>query len=174
MPRRNTLPPHAARVQRQDPVAYQRQPSPQACPCESRGGDPYTRGRASKDTAAHMTKTPAPRLCGHRCRRDKPGGHSEGPSTRSHPELGRENPQRRWYCRSSGGRVGRRQAPSLSPSFQHASDRRPHGAGMSPHLARHPPFDCPNRTVCATRAAAPSNGDWPFALQDHRTTVLRS
>jgi hypothetical protein len=40
----------------------------------------------------------------------KPGGHSEGCSTRSHPELGRENPQRRWYCRSSGGRVGRRQA----------------------------------------------------------------
>ena len=40
----------------------------------------------------------------------QPGGHGEGPSTRSHPELGRENPQRRWYCRSSGGRVGRRQA----------------------------------------------------------------
>ena len=41
-----------------------------------------------------------------------PGGHSEGPSTRSHPELGRENPPRPWYCRSSGGRVGRRQAQS--------------------------------------------------------------
>jgi hypothetical protein len=40
----------------------------------------------------------------------QPGGHSEGPNTRSHPELGRENPQRRWYCRSSGGRAGRRQA----------------------------------------------------------------
>ena len=30
----------------------------------------------------------------------QPGGHGEGPSTRSHPELGRENPQRRWYCRT--------------------------------------------------------------------------
>src|SRR5262249_631365 len=40
----------------------------------------------------------------------KPGGHSEGCSTRSHPELGRENPQPRWYCRSSAGRGGRRQA----------------------------------------------------------------
>ena len=40
----------------------------------------------------------------------QPGGHSEGQNTRSHPELGRENPQRRWYCRSSGGRAGRRQA----------------------------------------------------------------
>ena len=28
----------------------------------------------------------------------QPGGHSEGPNTRSHPELGRENPQRQWYC----------------------------------------------------------------------------
>src|SRR5215469_14092447 len=30
----------------------------------------------------------------------RPGGHSEGPNTRSHPELGRENPQRPWYCRN--------------------------------------------------------------------------
>src|SRR5947208_16253592 len=48
-----------------------------------------------------------------------PGGHSEGPNTRSHPELGRENPLRRWYCISRCGRVGRRQAtqtPPTSPS----------------------------------------------------------
>src|SRR5215472_14087979 len=62
--------------------------------------------------------------------------------------------------------------PPLPPlSFQHASGRRLHGAGTSPHLARYPPFDCLNRMVRATRAAAPSNGDWPLALQDHRTTV---
>ena len=40
----------------------------------------------------------------------RPGGHSEGQNTRSHPELGRENPQRRWYCVLRRGRVGRRQA----------------------------------------------------------------
>jgi hypothetical protein len=40
----------------------------------------------------------------------RPGGHSEGPNTRSHPELGRENPLRRWYCTPRCGRVGRRQA----------------------------------------------------------------
>src|SRR4029077_2914675 len=40
----------------------------------------------------------------------RPGGHGEGQDTRSHPELGRENPQRRWYCVSRRGRVGRRQA----------------------------------------------------------------
>ncbi len=33
-----------------------------------------------------------------------------GVRTRSHPELGRENPQRRWYCMVTCGRVGRRQA----------------------------------------------------------------
>ena len=32
-----------------------------------------------------------------------------GACTRSHPELGRENPQRRWYCVSRRGRVGHRQ-----------------------------------------------------------------
>jgi hypothetical protein len=40
----------------------------------------------------------------------RPGGHGEGQDTRSHPELGRENPLRRWYCVSRRGRVGRRQA----------------------------------------------------------------
>ena len=39
----------------------------------------------------------------------RPGGHGEGYNTRSHPELGRENPQRRWYCVLRRGRVGRRQ-----------------------------------------------------------------
>ena len=32
-----------------------------------------------------------------------------GAPTRSHPELGRENPQRPWYCVLRHGRVGRRQ-----------------------------------------------------------------
>src|SRR3546814_7679756 len=39
----------------------------------------------------------------------RPGGYGEGSNTRSHPELGRENPQRRWYCVLRRGRVGRRQ-----------------------------------------------------------------
>ena len=37
------------------------------------------------------------------------GGYGEGQCTRSHPELGRESPQRRWYCVLRRGRVGRRQ-----------------------------------------------------------------
>ena len=39
----------------------------------------------------------------------RPGGYGEGMNTRSHPELGRENPQRQWYCVLRRGRVGRRQ-----------------------------------------------------------------
>ena len=39
----------------------------------------------------------------------RPGGHGGVESTRSHSELGRETPQRRWYFVSRRGRVGRRQ-----------------------------------------------------------------
>jgi hypothetical protein len=41
-----------------------------------------------------------------------------GAYTRSHPELGREIPQRPWYCVLRHGRVGRRQVfqSTLSPS----------------------------------------------------------
>ncbi len=39
-----------------------------------------------------------------------------GARTRSHPELGRENPQRPWYCASRHGRVGRRQVLQPIPT----------------------------------------------------------
>ena len=83
----------------------------------------------------------------------KPGGHSEGCSTRSHPELGRENPQRRWYCRSSGGRVGRRQASSRR---QRTDDRRQ------------------NRAVL--RLPVSDNAGWssPVARQAHNLKVTGS
>ena len=40
----------------------------------------------------------------------RPGGSQQGDQTRSHPELGRQTPQRQWYFVSRHGRVGRRQA----------------------------------------------------------------
>ena len=40
----------------------------------------------------------------------RPGGSQRGDQTRSHPELGRQTPQRQWYFVSRHGRVGRRQA----------------------------------------------------------------
>ena len=42
-----------------------------------------------------------------------------GDCTRSHPELGRENPQRPWYCVSRRGRVGRRQVFQCTQSSHH-------------------------------------------------------
>ena len=53
-----------------------------------------------------------------------------GARTRSHPELGRENPQRPWYCVSRRGRVGRRQV------FQSTLFLRRTGAGWSSPVAR--------------------------------------
>ena len=52
-----------------------------------------------------------------------------GACTRSHPELGRENPQRPWYCVSRHGRVGRRQV------FQPIPTNHTH-AGWSSPVAR--------------------------------------
>src|SRR6185503_4375147 len=42
-----------------------------------------------------------------------------GARTRSLPELGRENPQRPWYCVSRHGRVGRRQVFRSIHSSRH-------------------------------------------------------
>ena len=43
-----------------------------------------------------------------------------GPPTRSHPELGREKPQRPWYCVLRRGRVGRRQVFQSSVLLKNA------------------------------------------------------
>ena len=53
-----------------------------------------------------------------------------GAYTRSHLELGRENPQRPWYCVSRHGRVGRRQV--LQPIPQTTTTH----AGWSSPVAR--------------------------------------
>ena len=71
-----------------------------------------------------------------------------GVYTRSHPELGRENPQRRWYFVLRRGRVGRRQVfppQRIQPTRPRtsSSSRRPrahrdrrHNAGWSSPVAR--------------------------------------
>ena len=45
-----------------------------------------------------------------------------GAYTRSHPELGREKPQRPWYCVLRHGRVGRRQ---VFQTIQHNTKLKP-------------------------------------------------
>ena len=54
----------------------------------------------------------------------RPGGYGEGTNTRSHPELGRENPQRQWYCVLRRGRVGRRQVFSTQNQNNTARTKR--------------------------------------------------
>ena len=55
---------------------------------------------------------------------------SRGARTRSHPELGRENPQRPWYCVLRHGRVGRRQVfqPIHHPGRNNRAKPPPPGA----------------------------------------------
>src|ERR1700676_1446788 len=76
----------------------------------------------------------------------RPGGYGEGINTRSHPELGRENPQRQWYCVLRRGRVGRLQVfstqdqttiPPAQNAFQTTllQPTHPH-AGWSSPVAR--------------------------------------
>ena len=48
---------------------------------------------------------------------------SRGCYTRSHPEHGRETPQRPWYCVSRRGRVGRRQATTPDDRGQQSEVR---------------------------------------------------
>src|SRR5205085_1042776 len=53
------------------------------------------------------------------------------------PELGRENPQRRWYCVSRRGRVGRRQAIKAGSTTRLSlSPNPPIPAGWSSPVAR--------------------------------------
>src|ERR1700759_4378249 len=66
-----------------------------------------------------------------------------GACTRSLPELGRENPQRPWYCGSSHGRVGRRQVfQSMQPPISNhttpdrTADNPVNNAGWSSPVAR--------------------------------------
>ena len=56
---------------------------------------------------------------------------ARGASTRSHSELGREDPQRRWYCVLRRGRVGRCQANRAQ-----GSEIGPHRAGIGRQAMR--------------------------------------
>ncbi len=106
----------------------------------------------------------------------QPGGHSEGPNTRSHPELGRENPQRRWYCRSSGGRAGRRQARQTPNPINPNPDRRQTRRARRPAGRTTPPVPGSTpRTIRGPPHTKPTAG-WssPVARQAHNLKVAGS
>src|SRR6195952_5345938 len=58
-----------------------------------------------------------------------------GAYTRSHPELGREMPQRPWYCVLRHGRVGRRQVLQSIPNTPQPGIKHTN-AGWSSPVAR--------------------------------------
>src|SRR5690242_21909091 len=68
----------------------------------------------------------------------RPGGYGEVIDTRSHPELGRENPQRQWYCVLRRGRVGRRQVfpeqikPNTARNAFLSTVSKPAASGLKP------------------------------------------
>ena len=98
---------------------------------------------------------------------EKPGGHSEGKNTRSHPELGRENPQRRWYCASRRGRVGRRQAsqPTAGWSLPRPGVK-PGSVRLKTTLRRKPQTQ--------TQHTIPAGWSSPVARQAHNLKVRGS
>ncbi len=99
-----------------------------------------------------------------------------GPCTRSHPELGREKPQRPWYCVSRHGRVGRRQV------FQHTQGA---AAWLAPLYDQNiittaQPLRCRSLQQTKTNAQSPNaqspNAGWssPVARQAHNLKVISS
>jgi hypothetical protein len=72
---------------------------------------------------------------------------SRGARTRSHPELGRENPQRPWYCVLRHGRVGRRQVfqpiQNSQPTKRLATKSRGNRPSLQP--GKHPARQATNR-----------------------------
>src|SRR5271170_426974 len=79
---------------------------------------PEDRDQRTEDTRKRALSSPVlrPLISVLRIPSRRPGGYGEGPNTRSHPELGREIPQRQWYCVLRRGRVGRRQVFQTEPN----------------------------------------------------------
>ena len=93
-----------------------------------------------------------------------------GAYTRSHPELGRENPQRRWYCILRCGRVGRRQVFDTQTSSTPSQHHHPTMSAARPRLERQPRhpsslrWSSPSEAVKIDNRAATD----PAPSQNHR------
>jgi hypothetical protein len=108
--------------------------------------------------------------------------------TRSHSELGRETPQRRWYYATRRGRVGRRQvdrtpaAPAPGDRGQGTDDRRQKRTGLAarpPRPQHHNPSHAPahpTETLLLSSVVCPLNAGWssPVARQAHNLKVVGS
>ena len=112
------------------------------CPIELKTNHAWKSSSASAQQILGSTTGTRPVAMAHRGQAPEPGFSPirmgwmtwwlwRGARTRSHPELGRENPQRPWYCVSRHGRVGRRQV--FQPIHAHQSQPT---AGWSSPVAR--------------------------------------
>ncbi len=89
-----------------------------------------------------------------------------GAPTRSHPELGRENPQRPWYCASRHGRVGRRQ---VLQSTQPRQGKCPGPKDTTPQYKARP-----GKHPGIRRIITPAGWSSPVARQAHNLKVTGS
>ena len=136
-----------------------------SCERVPRSSKPAENDRAPKTADKHPSDASQPRKSSPDTTvsaDSPPGGWStwwsqRGARTRSHPELGRENPPRQWYCVSRRGRVGRRQV------------HQPPGQGSRPTPAN------PSLVLSACRSRHPDAG-WssPVARQAHNLKVAGS
>ena len=90
-------------------------------------GNPHPKRVASEDDIRHVPKS---------LRAPPAWWPWRGANTRSHPELGRENPLRRWYFVSRRGRVGRCQAGRARNSILITIPKHTSDAGWSSPVAR--------------------------------------
>ena len=122
-----------------------RHPKPRRNPAQSK---PCTTAGPSARAGFANTKGSLERL----------GGYSEGQSTRSHSELGRENPQRPWYCVPRRGRVGRRQVFQANQNTRN-TPKKPY-----------PPTD----TTTQQKSSSAAGWSSPVARQAHNLKVTGS
>jgi hypothetical protein len=103
-----------------------------------------------------------------------------GCPTRSHSELGRETPQRPWYCALRHGRVGRRQANQTSGTTGQRAESRPAHHHPTPHPE--PPDDRRShgavsrgpRTIARSAGVGLAGWSSPVARQAHNLKVAGS
>jgi hypothetical protein len=101
------------------------------------------------------------------------GGHSGGPSTRSHPELGRETRPRQWYFGLSRGRVGRRQVFHEHEKHEHRNITDIQTPNNAPSPKR---FAKKKGRALINDLRSPTNAGWssPVARQAHNLKVAGS
>ena len=102
----------------------------------------------------------------------RPGGHGEVINTRSHPELGRENPQRQWHCVLRRGRVGRRQVfRTQKPTPQQNPQNR---IPIQKTAIRSQTSDSYSLPTSVFRLPPPAGWSSPVARQAHNLKVRGS